>query len=252
MMGTKRHNVLISGGMGDIGKAIAVKLAAEGYRIILLAHHSNPEDVDLFLDGLFGEEHLCFACDIANEKEIRSTIQQVIENAGSVDVCIHAAVSPIVRKNASTITEAEFRQQFEVSLFGGFNLFHSVMPFMKEQGIGRIIGITTSVVHENSSAGMAGYVSAKYALHGLLRELSKEFGGTGVSVSSLAPGFVMTKLHNDLPQVVRGFLKERMPSRTPEEVASAIAWICGESQVETNGRSYSVETGKPSILSTIL
>lgn len=245
-----QRSVIISGGMGDIGKAIATCFAAHDYRVCLLYHHTAQNDVDAFLHEL-GDGHIALQCDITDPDAVDTSIHTALTVFGSITTCIHAATSPLVRKGVMASTIEEFRAQFEVSVFGGFNLFHALIPHFVEQHAGTIVGITTTALENQSGSPMVGYLSAKAALRGLLRETHREYHTQGVRIMALAPGFVPTGLHRDLPEPVFNFLKEREPNQsTPEEIAMLLLRLCDTESEQQSGHSFSVHFGE--LLSTTL
>jgi 3-oxoacyl-[acyl-carrier protein] reductase len=243
-MTKKRRAVIISGGMGDIGKAIALKLAKDGFKIFLLYYSSSTNEVNDFLNSLSGNEHLACKCDLTIEEEVKKAVGDAENKMKGIDVCVHAAVSPIVRKRAGIIEIEDFKNQFEVTTFGGLRLFQKIIPVMRRQKEGKIIAITSGALEEsNTPSGMAGYVSAKEALQSVLRELSKELLNDNIKVNAVAPGFVPTSLHNDLPKQVLSFIKERAKTVTKEEVASVVSLLCSDKLSSVTGMSYPVKEG---------
>jgi 3-oxoacyl-[acyl-carrier protein] reductase len=245
-METRSSVIIIAGGMGDIGRATALKLAQDGHKICLLYHHTKRDVVEEFLSSLPGEGHEAFMCDLTDTLDVTRVVEEAAGVMGRIDICVHAAVSPLVRKRASVIEPKEFREQFDVTLFGGVNLFHAVIPYFLKQKSGRIIGLTTSAIESNAlAANMAGYICAKHALRGLLRELARELSPAGITVNAVAPGFVPTALHHDLPKQIFDFLKdpERREIVTPEDVANVISFLAGAEASEISGSSFSVPPG---------
>ena len=231
--------------MGDIGKAVATRLAKDGMRIFLLYHKSTKNNVDTFIKSLSGSGHLALPCDLTSEKEVRYIVSKGEKKMGSLNICIHCAVGPIVRKKASDISLKDFREQFEVTTFGGLNLFQAVIPIMKKQKQGRIIALTSSAIRQDAGvSGMSGYASAKQALQAILRDLSLELSPHNIMVNAVAPSFVLTRLHKDLPEQVQTFISERTPSNTKEEVAKTISFLCSEKTNNITGKSYPVGEGQ--------
>ena len=240
---------IISGGMGGIGKAIAIKLAKDGFRIFLLYHKSPKNEASSFLHSLSGSGHFGMSCDLTEEKEIRDVVMALEKQMARVDICIHTAVSPLVRKRASDIRSKDFREQFEVTTFGGLNLFQAVIPIMKKQKQGRIIGLTTSaIMSEAPISGMVGYLCAKGALQSLLHDLSLELSFHNIMVNAVAPSFVPTKLHRDLPEKVLSFIVDRTKTNTAEEVAEVVSFLCSEKADTITGLSYPVGKKPPTKL----
>ena len=238
---------LISGGMGGIGKAVARKLATNGNKIILLLHKDSPEILD-FLSTLNGKGHSHFMCDVSDDIKTESVVAQIIKENGNIDILVHCAIDPIVRKSTLDMSTFQFRGQFEAGLFGGFNLFSQVGKHMRENKKGVIIGITTTAILPDANPGnMAGYISAKFALRGLLRELARTLSPYNVRVNAVAPSFVQTKLNSDLPERIIDFVKEQNPNGkivTPEDVAEVISLICSPNGESINGLMLPVIFGE--------
>jgi NAD(P)-dependent dehydrogenase (short-subunit alcohol dehydrogenase family) len=183
--------------------------------VVLLYKTTSDAEANAFVKSLPGQGHIALSCNIADDKALVAALDGVDE----VDVIVHTAVDPIVRKKISRTSPAEFRAQFEAGVFGGFNLLSLLAPRMKE---GIIIGITTDALEETGSGGtMPGYISAKYALKGLLHETAKEF--TNVRVIALAPGLMQTKLTMDLPPRLFEWMQGSLT--TPAHIAEKIAFL---------------------------
>ncbi len=240
-----RPVTLLSGGTGGIGRAIALDLAAQGHQLQLI---SKTSDGSAFAASLPGSGHQAYLCDVADAARVHALVGDIKDRLGRIDVCIHAAVSPLIRKKLSVMTPAEFREPFETIVFGAFYLFQSVAAVMRIQRQGRIIGITSAAIEPNAPSGtMPGYISAKYALRGLLRELARELAPYGVSVCAVAPDFVPTSLHRDLPERALELLREHAPGGkllSPEEVAHVVTFLCSEAAPSLTGFSFPVSTGE--------
>ncbi len=238
---------LISGGMGDLGKATAKRLAKDGYSICVLVHRNSPT-ISKFLSSLSGNGHSYYVCDVSKKKKVDEVINKIIKGKNPIEIFVHSAVDPIIRKSVLDIKEEEFRGQFEAGFFGAFNLFSKVGNIMRETKKGVIIGITTTAIEPNSGSGnMAGYISSKFALRGLLRELAKQMAQYGVRVNAVSPSFVATKLNADLPPRILDFVKEKNPMKkivTPEDVADVISFLCSDDAKSINGMSFPVSFGE--------
>lgn len=244
-----QRTILISGGMGGLGRAIARGFADHGYRVAVLYRHTAKAEVDIFLRSLPGESHLEIPCDLADFVAVEGAVTELASVAGRVDVCVHAAVEPIARKNIADMDAVSFRRQFDVALFGGFNLFKSVADVMKKQRAGAIIGVLSSVLESGGVLGnMPGYVSAKFALRGLLRELAKEVASYGVTVNAVSPGFMETPLNADLARPVTEFFKKKKLLVTPEAVAAVVYDLVDGATVKRTGHIVPVPGGDAFLL----
>ncbi len=242
---TKKNGkvVLLSGGMGGVGSAIATLLIESGYQVALLYRSSSEGEV-LEKKGTLGELSFFVQCDVANFRETEFAVKKVLDHFGSIDICIHAAVGKITRKPILDMKAEEFRDEFEAGLFGAFNLFSSALPSMKKHGGGMLIGITSSTIEIGSGARMGAYSTAKYALRGLLRELYKELKAENIDVYAVAPDLLKTDLTADLPEKYFEFAEAKTHQKKlmiPEDVAKVVLSVC-QGAVKS-GSSILVSTG---------
>ncbi|KKW45140.1 MAG: 3-oxoacyl-[acyl-carrier protein] reductase [Parcubacteria group bacterium GW2011_GWA2_56_21] len=244
-MTNTRKVVVISGGMGGVGRAAAAAFAREQYRTVVLYRHSSEEDLAT-VKALLPDEPIFIQCDIRDAQETARTIDTVLSSTGRIDVAVHTAVGPIMRKKLLMMDAAGFRSQFETGFFGAFNLFRPIAAIMKQQKSGTLIGITSSAIESSSTAArMGAYTVGKIALRGLLRELHRELSPAGIRVLAIAPDLMHTRLNADLPEKFFETVVGHAGGRalmTPEEVAGAIAALCADAAIPS-GMSYLVSSG---------
>ncbi len=217
-----KKTLIISGRTGGLGTVITKYFTAKGYNVVEdPVFHHKLQDFD----------------------SVKIAIEKAVAEYGSIDACIHCAVSPIIRKDVINFEPEEFRSQFEVGFFGGFNLFKVIAPIMQKQKFGSIIGITTTAIEE-PSPNMGAYIVSKIALRGLLRELARELKPSGVRVNAIAPGLMITKLNSDLSDKAMQIMQEKYPDEitNPKDVAEIAYSIC--SQKSQTSKSFSV-LGEP-------
>lgn len=239
----ERKIAVISGGMGDIGKAISIELAQKNYKIISIFHSDKNNEFDVFSKNLSGDGHIGLKCDITKTEDLEKLIHTIQTKYGKIDVCIHCAVNPLIRKKLMDITSEEFKNQFEVTVFGGLKFFQACIPLIKKSNSGKIIGLTSYAIRDKKLNVMSGYTIAKIALSGMLKELSKELKNDNISVVAVEPKFTPTSLHKDLPKEVKDFLVDRTETNTPEDVAKIVSEICDDQEFKT-GICYPVGTGE--------
>ena len=231
--------------MGSVGQAIAHTLSGAGYLVYLTYRSASPEDTMLFMQSLGGNQHTAVQCDISKFEDVSKLIDQIKTKHERFDVCVHTASDTIVRQKIEDMTPSQFRSQFEASVFGAFNFFSQIVPILKSQQSGLIIAITTSAIDNPEGSGkMSGYIAAKYALEGLLRETARECKTSGVRVNAIAPDLMHTKLTADLPTRLFEFLAEKDPRgriTTPEDVAGKVLYLVNEGNT-VSGMSLDVAT----------
>jgi NAD(P)-dependent dehydrogenase (short-subunit alcohol dehydrogenase family) len=231
---------VISGGLGYLGRAISLKFLRVGWSVAVITR--RPAE---FPDELSVEEKgrlVVSVCDLSDETEVLRVAETILKKFGKVDVCIHAAAPPIVRKPILSQDFNDFNRQLAVGVYGGFNLFRSFAPKLSKGGA--LIGITSQAIEPDGgeASRYGSYVPAKYALRGLLRVLSAELKKQAIRVYAVSPGFMAGGLNGDLP---KSFLAialakgEEMSVTSGEEVAEVIMGLVAENQIPT-GSSITV------------
>ncbi|HEV8666994.1 MAG TPA: SDR family oxidoreductase, partial [Candidatus Paceibacterota bacterium] len=236
---------------GDIGRAIAVRLAKEGTTIALLYRSHTKDEADAFIAMLQGDGHVAFACDFGSPQEVIRIVEEAAKQLGGIEVCVHAAASPLAREKASVISLEKFKQQFEVTTFGGLGFLQACIPHLKENKKGTIVALTTAAIEPGASAvTMAGYRAAKSALRSVLHDLAHELKPFNINVYAVAPGFVPTAMHKDLPARAFDFILHEQPNQTfttPEDVAEVVYDLVTDPSVPS-GTSVPVGAGEPTLL----
>jgi NAD(P)-dependent dehydrogenase (short-subunit alcohol dehydrogenase family) len=229
---------VITGAAQGIGKRTAEVLGEKGYALVLTDLQPCAGTLDTI--EILG--------DIAEEETARRVAQSALERFGRVDVLVNNAgvahISP-----AEQITAADFRRVQEVNLLGPFLMCRELGRLMLEQRSGSIINIA-SVAGLLGIADRAAYNSSKHGLIGLTRTLAAEWGGRGVRVNAVCPGWVKTPM--DLAPQAAGLYSDsditgRVPMgrfATPDDIAAGIAFLADPAQSGfINGHTLSVDGG---------
>lgn len=204
---------IVTGGAGGIGKAISIKLADAGVKVIIFARDEErgKNSVDYISDR--GGDAEFYRADLAKDKEIEQSVEQVMAKYGRVDILVNNAAAsgymgPVIE---TPIDEVE--KVLKVNLISVFHLSKLVLPKMIENGFGRIINIS-SVAYRKSPPYSATYNMSKAGLNILTRTLSREVAVKGITVNAVAPGLVLTEriLKSRLPGLAeeRGITAEEM------------------------------------------
>lgn len=202
-------------GSGGLGTAAAQKFLGAGWQVFILSQASGVEGCE-FIE-----------CDITRSDQV----EKAFEKIPSLDAFIHTAISKPVLKKIFAMTGEEFLSSFEVDVFGGFNVIKKAAEVMKATA-GSILALGSlyaeiGVPHPS----LAGYVSAKLALRGFLRQLHEEMADSKLRVNMLAPGLVPAGLNKDIPEAVVNFMAEKMPPgfvQSPKEVAQVMFEIIND------------------------
>ena len=246
MMSSDRRVAVVTGGTQGIGRRTAELLAERGYRLAIVDINQPVETVKAIQAN--GGEAWGFAGDITDESTVCRFAQQVSESYGSADVLVNnAGISLICPAEQTTLSD--YRRVLEVNLVAPFLMARTFGEKMLDAGSGSIINVS-------SVAGLLGigdrvaYNASKHGLIGLTRTLAAEWGGRGVRVNAVCPGWVKTEM--DVADQAGGSYTDaditgRIPMArfaSPDDIARAIAFLAdGKESGFVNGHALSVDGG---------
>jgi NAD(P)-dependent dehydrogenase (short-subunit alcohol dehydrogenase family) len=246
-----RHAVVTGGGRG-IGRAIAQALTNAGATVTVIGR----DQVTLQRAVSEGAAHRVAVADVTQPEAVQAAVGAAVSHGGPVDLMVAnagAAASAPFMKTGPEI----FRQMLDVNLLGVATVTQAVLGSMIERGFGRIIAVA-------STAGLKGYpyvsayCAAKHAVVGLVRALAIETANTGVTVNAVCPGFtdtdlvasslerIMAKTNRTREEALAELVKHNPQGRlvSPEEVADAVLWLCGEGAGSVTGQAIAVAGGE--------
>ena len=187
-----------AGGANSIGRSIAVRFAEEGARVAVIARRESSAARVANDITAAGGTAVAIACDITDLAQCEAAARQVADTwDGKIDILVNNAAAPRVVPSGKGLrrfdewTVDEWDCTLDVNLRGMWFCSRSVVPYMKPQGYGKIINLTSSTFFEGVP-GFVPYVASKGGIIGLTRALSRELGEFGIRVNALAPGFTMT------------------------------------------------------------
>jgi len=226
---------LITGASRGIGKAIALKFAAEGADIAFTDIKIN-EDTVSELEAL-GVKVRAYASNAADFAQTHETVEQVLADFGRIDVLVNNA--GITRDGLMLrMDEAQWDAVINVNLKSAYNYIHAVTPIMARQRGGSIINMS-SVVGVSGNAGQCNYSASKAGLIGLAKSIAKEMGPRGIRANCIAPGFIISDMTAALPEEVREAWIKTIPLRrggTPEDVAKVALFLASDLSSYVSGQ----------------
>jgi 3-oxoacyl-[acyl-carrier protein] reductase len=222
----KKDVAVISGGFGLLGLEIGRALARADFSVVLLYHATPKEGVEEIIGSLAPLDISAVQLDLENSEEVKRVVGAIEDGVGAIYAAVHCAQSRIVRKKIGTLEPRQFMDQFTVPVLGGFNFFREIALYMQKRRRGVLVGVTTAAIEKDDPVGnVGGYIAAKSALKGMLKEFSAENSPFGIRTHVIAPAFMAGGLNADLPERLIEFMRERSGGSmlSPDDVARKVA-----------------------------
>jgi acetoacetyl-CoA reductase len=238
---------LITGGMGGLGETISIKMADAGYRVAVTCSPSNKTSAQWLQDMKSkGYEFGAYPCDVTDYDSCASCVKKVTSEAGPVDILVN---------NAGITKDMTFRKMdkaawdavIRTNLDSVFNMTKHVYDGMMDRGWGRIINVS-SVNGSKGAFGQTNYAAAKAGMHGFTKSLALESARKGVTVNTISPGYIGTKMVMAIPkEVLDSKILPQIPIARlgkPEEVAGLIIYLCSEEAAFVTGANIAINGGQ--------
>ena len=238
---------LVTGGMGGLGEAICIKLAALGDKVITTYSPSNSTAKDwLRKMNDMGYGFRAYPCDVMSYDSAKACVAEIVKDAGPIDVLVNNA--GITRDlTFKKMTKDDWDAVIHTNLDSVFNMTKQVMDGMLERGWGRVINIS-SVNGTKGAFGQTNYAAAKAGMHGFTKSLALEVSKKGVTVNTISPGYIGTKMVMAIPQdVLESKILPQIPMARlgkPDEVAGLVAYLASDEAAFVTGANISINGGQ--------
>lgn len=236
---------LVTGASRGIGKAIALKLAAEGAAVVINYHGSmeKAKEVKAEIESDGGIAGI-MQCNVADYQATEAMIRKVTDDFGRLDILVNNA--GITRDGLlMKMSEEDYDTVLDTNLKGPFHCIRFAARQMLRQRGGRIINLS-SVSGILGNAGQANYSASKAGVIGLTKSAARELASRGITVNAVAPGFIETEMTAVLPEKVRESAVAQIPLGTfgtAEDVAEAVAFLASDSARYITGQTIHVDGG---------
>jgi acetoacetyl-CoA reductase len=233
--------------MGGLGEAICIKLAALGYTVVT-THSPGSTRVQTWLETMKrqGLDFHAYPCDVADWDSCCACIRQVTSEVGPVDVLVNNA--GITRDMTfKKLDRTNWDMVMHTNLDSCFNMTKQVCDGMLDRGWGRIINIS-SVNGQKGAFGQTNYSAAKAGMHGFTKALALEVARKGVTVNTISPGYIGTKMVTSIPkEVLDTKIIPQIPMGRlgrPEEVAGLVAYLASNEAAFVTGANIAINGGQ--------
>jgi 3-oxoacyl-[acyl-carrier protein] reductase len=238
------HIAVVTGAGRGIGRAIALKFAAEGADIACVSRTAeNAEKVAAEI-RLLGRKAWAYALDVADAAAVAAAAEKILQQTGKVDILVNNA--GVTRDGLiMRMSQEDWDTVLNTNLKGAFLFTQALSRSFLKQRSGRILNIT-SVIGLMGNAGQCNYAASKAGLIGFTKSIAREFASRGVTVNALAPGFIETDMTAALTAEMRAELLQRIPLRSlgqPADIAEAALFLAGPGARYITGQVLTVDGG---------
>ncbi len=235
---------LVTGAAQGIGRAIALKLAANGADVVIVDMNLDKAQEAAREAERLGRRALALRANIANLQEAEAMADEAVAKLGAVHVMVNNAG---ITRDALILRmkEEDWDAVINVNLKGVFNCTKAVVKHMSKQRYGRIVNIA-SIVGEMGNAGQANYSASKAGVIALTKTVAREFATRNITCNAVAPGFIDTAMTQALSEKVKEELAKQIPMGrlgTPEDVAEGVLFLVSEATGYITGQVLNINGG---------
>ena len=238
---------VVTGGMGGLGESISTKMADARYKVVVTYSPSNTK-YKAWLDEMKSQGYAfgAYPVDVASFDDCAAKVVQIARDVGAIDILVNNA--GITRDMTfKKMTKADWDAVMRTNLDSCFNMTKQVMDGMLERGWGRVINVS-SVNGQKGAFGQTNYSAAKAGIHGFTKALALEVARKGVTVNTISPGYIGTKMVTAIPkEILDSKILPQIPIGRlgkPDEVAGLIIYLSSEEAAFVTGANISINGGQ--------
>ena len=242
-----RRIALITGGMGGLGQTISTKMSVAGDQVVVTYSPGN-KNAKTWLDSMeaLGYHFKAYEVDVANFDSCKNAVAKIQAEVGPVDILVNNA--GITRDMTfRKMTKADWDAVLRTNLDSVFNMTKQVCDGMVERGWGRVVNVS-SVNGQKGAFGQTNYSAAKAGMHGFTKALALEVAKKGVTINTISPGYIGTKMVTAIPkEILDSKILPQIPLNRlgkPEEIAGLIIYLCSDEAAFVTGANIAINGGQ--------
>jgi len=235
---------IVTGAGRNIGRAIALALAADGASILVNARSNRAEADDVAREiEAAGGKAIVHIGDVGDAAQVQAMVELAVKHFGRIDILVNNAALRR-EKPFAEMTYAEWREIMNVTLDGAFHCVKACLPHLKKSGAGTIVNIGGLSAHTGAK-DRAHVVTAKAGIIGFTRALAHDLAADGITVNCVVPGLIGTPRPKDKPEPAHHLTHQTITGERgrPEDVAAAVRFLCGPGARYVNGQAIHTNGG---------
>jgi acetoacetyl-CoA reductase len=243
----QKRVAVVTGGMGGLGETISTKMHDTGFRVVVTYSLGN-KNADAWSREMKskGYDFQAVPCDVADYDSCKGCVERIVREVGPVDVLVNNA--GITRDMTfKKMAKADWDVVLRTNLDSVFNMTKQVMDSMMERGWGRVVNVS-SVNGIKGAFGQTNYAAAKAGMHGFTKALALEVARKGVTVNTISPGYIGTKMVTAIPKdILDSKILPQIPVGRlghPAEIGGLIVYLCSEEAAFVTGANISINGGQ--------
>jgi NAD(P)-dependent dehydrogenase (short-subunit alcohol dehydrogenase family) len=214
------RTAIVTGAGSGVGRAVSLRLAAEGWDVALLGRRSQPLEETRNLAGKSSARLHIFECNVADPAAVERVFAQIMKQPGNVRALVNCAGTNIPRRSLEVLSVDDYRALIDANLNGTFYCVRAVLPAMRQQGEGTIVNIVSDAgLIANAKAGPA-YVASKFGVAGLTQSINAEERERGIRATGIFPGDIDTPILDKRPAPPPADARKKMLQ--PDDVAACV------------------------------
>ncbi len=238
---------LVTGSSRGLGRGIALALGKAGAKVVINYFNDRSSAEDAMAEFKTAGVHvMLIRADASDPEQVAGMVESASDKLGTVDVVVPNATPDQPQKPIEEYDTDFYRQMYEFFVMGPYHLAKASLPGMKKQGWGRIVNVTSEVFH-CSVPNFSAYVAAKGGQIGWSRSMASELAPSGITVNTVAPGWIPTERHANDPKEALDAYFETIPTGrwgTPKDVGDAVTFFASDEASFLTGQTLCVNGGR--------